>query len=361
MITQQEIRDKNISPAMVSKEAPALDLTRAFIGFNPRSNFKKHYMKSVKLTNEELRARIADLADKKSPNDIIPYMYDAYRRGIPVPRAAAAKYNTPDDEYLRDINLLSAVPAEKYVNVGMAGAGALTGVAAIDYLLEKASPKYKTVEEATKAGLKGDALLRHNISGDAISAGKFKTEMFKQRVMGLKGKDVYNKVFETNLSNVVGGGSPAKAKLVERLVGVAHNLPLTGIAAIPLLSRRVTGKLKGDDKDSARNKVFTWVENHPEATMGAAFAPSVGRTLAGGAFDTAHVIKRAPENIRAGMVGNSVVRTGLNLGKIGLTMSIPLMYMKMRRNMADAKDEENKLIQSKIIKTTRGTNESIPS
>lgn len=354
MISAQEIKEKNINPAMVSKESPALDLTRMFIGFAPRSKFKQGYMKSVKLSDEELRSKIINLSGDAKPQKIIPYMYDAYRRKIPIPETASAKYRTPDNNYLKELNLLSAKPAEKYVNAGMAGAGALTGVAALDYLLEKASPKYKTVEDAVKAGITGAELERQKIMGDAVNIGKFMPEMAKQKVLGLKGKQVYNNIFETNLSGVIGGGSAAKSRLMERLIGVAHNLPLTGIAAIPLLSRNVLKKLKGEEKGTKREKLFTWVEEHPGTTMGVAFAPSIAKTITSGGYDLSASLKKAPAGMKNNLARSSVARTGLNLGKLGLTMSIPLMYMKMRRHMDDARNEEQKLIDKTIIKKQEG-------
>lgn len=331
MISEKEIQDKNLNLAMSTKESPAMDLTRMIIGYTPRSKFKQGYMSSTRLSNAQLQAKIESMTDRAKPRKIIPYMYDARRRGVPLPENTLKRYNQPDEKYLRELNLISAVPAEQYVNAGVTGAAALTGVAALDYLAEKVTPKHKLVAEA-------------------INKGKAAPEAIKNRILGPKVSKAYTKAFETNMSTLVGKDSPAKAKLMERTMGLMHNFPLAGVATLPLLSRDVLKKLKGDEKGSKRDKVFTWIENHPTETMGMAFAPTAAKRMTSGAVDLVHTIKHSPSGVKNKLVGASLARTGIGVGNLGLTMAMPLIYMKMVRHMGDARAKEKELIDSTIIK-----------
>lgn len=331
MISEKEIQEKNLNLAMSTKESPAMDLTRMVIGYTPRSKFKQGYKRSTSLSDVQLQAKIERMTDRATPRKIIPYMYDAGRRGVPLPEHTLKRYNQPDEKYMRELNLISAVPAEQYVNAGVTGAAALTGVAALDYLAEKVTPKHKLVAEA-------------------IDKGKAAPEAIKNRILRPKAAKVYTKVFETNMSSLMGKGSPAKTKLMERTMGLVHNFPLAGVATLPLLSRDVLKKLKGDEKGSKRDRTFTWIENHPTETMGLAFAPTAAKRLTSGAVDLAHTMKKAPPGTKNKLVGASLARTGIGVGNLGLTMAMPLIYMKMVRHMGDARAKEKELINNTIIK-----------
>lgn len=331
MISKTDIKEKNLNLAMATKESPAMDLTRMVIGYTPRSKFKQGYMKSIRMGDKELLGAIERMTDRATPRKIIPYMYDAKRRGLALPAYTSQVYKQPDERYLRELNLISAVPAEQYVNAGVTGAAALTGVAALDYLGEKITPKHKLVNEAVEVGAQ-------------------LPERVKQKLFGERGKNIYNKALETNLSTFASKGSKAKAKLLERTLGMAHNFPLAGVAALPLLSRDVLHKLKGDEKGTKRDRLFTWIEDNPTKTIGMAFAPAALSRLTSGAADLTYTFKNAPKGMRNKLVGASAGRTGIRLGNLGLTMAMPLIYMKMIRHMGDARAAEKNLINNTIIK-----------
>lgn len=334
MTDSKEMKAKNIDPGMISKETPLLDATRIYIGYNPRAGFKRGYLRSLKLDDNKLRKTIMANAGRVDPRHIAPYLYDAQRRGISIPSNARSLYNIPDESYVRDLNIISGEPAEKYVNTAIAGAGALTGMAALDYLGDRVQPKHMVVHKAVRAGMVGP-------------------ERLKRKIVGKSGRNIYNKIFEAGMSSSIGSGNPKKSKLVERLMGAAHTMPASGLLAVPLMSRSVTTKLKGENKDSARYKAFNWVENNPGKVLAGAFVLPAARTMAGGYYDLAHVLKNAPKDQMKKHVAASLSRTGVAAGRLWLMASIPYMYIKMRRHMDDARDEEKKLVDTKIVKDTR--------
>ncbi|MDP3014239.1 MAG: hypothetical protein Q8M92_08370, partial [Candidatus Subteraquimicrobiales bacterium] len=132
--------------------------------------------------------------------------------------------------------------------------------------------------------------------------------------------------------------------------GAGSGLPLAGLAAAPLMSRRVTKKLQGKDKESARYKTFGWVGRNPEAVVGAAFAPHMGKAIAGGVFDMKKILSIALQGKRNINIAGSLARTGLNVGKVGLAATIPLAYIGLRKAMVDSREQEKKLINRTIKK-----------
>ena len=338
MITEKDVQDKNINLAMTTKETPAMDLTRMFVGYTPRSVFKQGYIRSVGMNDKKLLRFIGKNYDK-NPKQIIPYLYDANRRGLDLPREITDKYKPINEGYLRDLNIISGVPSEKYVGTSMSVAGALTGIAGIDYLKDSLSR-------------------RSRVADRGFSAARLGPEISKKIILGDRWAKNYNKAFEMSLSEVAGRSHTPRMKFMERLMGSANTIPLTGAAMMPLLSRRVLRKLKGKDEDTNRYKAFDWVERHPKTTVAVAFTPHIGKTLVGGGFDMSRTIRDAvaqgahPGRRAVGSLG----RTGLNLARVGAAASNPLAYMGMRRHMTDAREEEDRLIikkQKNIDKDTK--------
>jgi hypothetical protein len=149
---------------------------------------------------------------------------------------------------------------------------------------------------------------------------------------------------------VLGKGNEKATRLMGRLIGGAQSAPLAAMAAVPLLSTRVTKKLKGDDKSSKRHKAFDWVEKNPAATVGAMFAPVAGKTMYGGYKDMARSIaggKKIGQSALKSM-GKSLARSGISLGKVGLGAAVPISYISMRKHMQKARDQERSLIEKKL-------------
>ena len=335
MISDKDIKSNNANLAMITKETPALDLTRQFVGYTPRSRFKQGYMKSLKKTDSKLMEYIDNNYRYDKPDKLVPYLYDARRRGLSVPEYVQKHYNVPDEGYLRELNVISGEPAEKYVNTSMAMAGAMTGYAVLDWLQDVISNKNPVAKKGW------------TVAGEA-------PKKLYAKAVGERGAEKVINATSHNLSTVLGGHNPKTSKLVERLLGSAHSIPTLGLAALPLMSRRVIKPMKGEDKESKRYKTFDWIERNPAKTMGIAYSPAILSTLIGGGYDVASSVKDMPSGIGAkatakGIAG-SAGRTGLTLGKLGLTAAVPLMFMNMRRNMTDATDKEQALINSKIVK-----------
>lgn len=333
MNDKNDVRGRNINENMMTAVSPALDLTRKFVGFTPRETFKRSYLDSIKKTDQQLLDYLEKNHDKLEPQRVVAYIYDARRRGLQAPLPVRERYNEPGEAYLRDLNVISAEPAEKYVGTSIATAGALTGIAGLDYLEEALRKRNPINEKAWEAAARKPA--------EAAGA-----------VIPGKGEHVYKKVFKYNLSELLGGENTKKSKFLARLIGTSSYVPLLGLAALPLMSRRVLKPLKGEDKESKRYKTFNWIERNPGKTMAISFAPSVINAAVGGGVDMRTALRESGKGLKAKLntIAGSAGRTGITLGKLGLTAAVPIMYMQMRRNMTDAREQERALINRTILK-----------
>lgn len=331
MSKQQNYKARNVNESMLSKSIPALDLTRAFIGRTPSSKFSLGYGKSVGLTNADLAKQLSARRQKGDASALAPYLYDAGRRGMPIPARIEAEYRVPGEDYVNELSRLSLDPASKYVNAFLLASGATTGYAGLDLVqdqLSKRSPSFargfQTIED---------------------SAGKAVSRFLK----GKKGR-VVESLTAKPISEVLGGDNPKASKLISRVIGAGGSAPLAAAAAIPLMSSSVTGKLKGDDPKSMRHKVVSWVEQNPAAPVAAAFAPMTGKAMYGGYKDLGASLAKRKEIGESALraAGKSLTRSGITLGKIGLGATVPITYLSMRKHMQKARDAESDLIKTKL-------------
>jgi len=321
---------------MIAKESPAMDMTRMLIGYTPRTVFKGEYRKSLGLSNEKLKQKLRDLSTHNNPTKVIPYMYDAHRRGMQIPSEIAQRYNVPDERYVRDLNVISGVPSEKMVGATMGAAGALTGTAALDYA-------HETLTRKTPLG---------NIGQEAAEGA---ADKIKTRIMGARFKKYYDRALTRPISELYSGGDKKKATLLQRILGGIHGAPMSALAAIPLTSRGLTGRMKGKDKDSARYKTFDWVERHPKTMVASGFAPMMAERAYSGATDLRAILKAIKKQgikgarKRSAIMG-SVGRGAARMGMVGAMAAVPMAYISMFRPMSDARKEEKELINKSIIK-----------
>ncbi len=334
MSKQRNYKARNVNESIISKGIPPLDLTRAFIGRTPSDKFSRSYSKSVGLTNADLAKQLSARHQKGNASALAPYLYDANRRGMPVPARVEAEYRVPGEDYVSELSRLSSNPASKYINAFLLASGATTGYAVLDLAqeqLSKRSPSFargfQTIEDS---------------AGKAV--GKF--------LKGKKGR-VIESLTAKPISEVLGGKSQKGSKLIGRVIGAGGSAPLAAAAAIPLMSSSVTGKLKGDDPKSMRHKVVSWVERNPAAPIAAAFAPMTGKAMYGGYKDLGASLAKRKEVGGSALktVGKSLTRSGITLGKIGLGATVPIAYLSMRKHMQKARDAESDLIKTKLTKT----------
>lgn len=324
---------RNVNEELVSRSVPPLDLTRAFIGSTPKDRFTNAYSKSVGMTNADLSKMITKQHQSGKVSDLAPYLYDAGRRGIPLPARVSSEYNIPDESYINELSRISSEPSSKYINAFLLASGATTGYAGLDLLQEQLANRsssysrgFKTIED---------------------SADKIYNKILK----GKKGRAL-EAITAKPISGVLGRGSQKGSKFISRLIGASGSAPLTVAATIPLMSSTVTNKLKGDNPKSVRYKIMAQIEEHPSVPIALAFSPMLGKAMYGGYKDIGRSLaaRKAMGESAATALAKSLTRSGITLGKIGLGAAIPTAYLSMRKHMQKARDAEHNLINTKLKK-----------
>lgn len=129
-------------------------------------------------------------------------------------------------------------------------------VSDVDLGTQPTQSRFNPITNKTYSSKYTPDILAHEL-GHADNARKF------QKTLGRKGGKAFQ-IAGLPLQNVVAGGQD---------LGPIGRTPVMGLAALPLMSDKVTDKLRGGKKDSARNKAVDFIQDHPEAVAAGAVSP----------------------------------------------------------------------------------------
>lgn len=107
----------------------------------------------------------------------------------------------------------------------------------------------------TKDGARGHIVSTPNLGVLSHELGHAKNRQWVSRTFGAPGRIAHTVAYmDLGALPIIGGRIPRPIR----------NLPVIGLAALPLFSEGFTKKMKGKDKDSLRYKIFDKIEKNPE-------------------------------------------------------------------------------------------------
>lgn len=338
------ITDKDyVSDAINSREKPIMDLTNTLVGYSPFTSFKRRYSKNKDYSSEIIAKQIEKFHGEGQHEKALPLQYLLTQRGV-----QSRLYKDVKDSDVKDIMARSGDLSRDYLSQSIATAGTFTGVAGIDTLRDYI---------ANSSKLPGATATTSNINmsnyapwrgfrdmGDPYTLSK---RLVEQDVHGklnygfrLAGRnfngnlyDSFIKHFGSDVGDSLSSGLSNKGRFIRRLIGYGWAAPRSALYASPLLLKSVTGKLKGNDENSARHKAFSWIENHPVETMATTMAPGL---LASTIRDGATVHRLWGSRSR----GTALLQAGLSTLRGGLAASVPLGFVSLKQKYDNAKKDQ---------------------